>query len=84
MGHSSTKVGLEPGSIGKEPDADAVLWVEPPETERQGQEALVGHGIVVARAGSTAMDQTTFVVGAGSPPELKARSPIACTASSGR
>ena len=32
----------------------------------QGQETRARHGIVVARVGSTAMDQTTFVVGAGS------------------
>ena len=50
----------------------------------QGQETLAGHDIVVASAGSTAMDQTTFVVGAGSSPELKAGSHIACIASSVR
>ena len=37
----------------------------------QGQETLAGHGIVVARAGSTAMDQTTFVVTAGSPARVE-------------
>ena len=37
----------------------------------QGQETLAGHGIVVARAGSTAMEQTTFVMGAGSPARVE-------------
>ena len=51
-GHSSTKVGLEPESIGKETVVEAV------------------------RAGGTAMDQTTFVVRAGSPSRVEGR--IAC------
>ena len=37
----------------------------------QGQETLAGQGDVVACAGSTAKDQTTFVVGAGSPARAK-------------
>ena len=82
---SSAGVGLEPEGIGADPDARAVRagstareWTDP---QMRGQETLAGHGIVVARASSTAMDQTTFVVGA---PELKAGSPAACTASSVR
>ena len=68
---SSAKVGLEPEGTGTDPDVRAVRadstareWTDP---RMQGQETLAGHGIVVARADSTAMDQTTFVVGVGSP-----------------
>ena len=72
---SSDKVGLEPEGIGTDPDVRAVRagstareWTEP---RMQGQETLAGHGIVVARAGSTAMSQTTFVVRAGSPARVE-------------
>ena len=69
-GHSSTKVGLEPGRIGKEPDVRAVRgggttrdreWTDP---RMQGQKTLAGSGIVTVRAGGNA--------------GLKAGSPIAC------
>ena len=43
-------------------------WTDPP---MQGQETLARHGIVVARAGSTAVDQTTFVVGVGNPARIE-------------
>ena len=56
----SANVGLEPEGIGTDPDVRAVRagstareWTDPRVT-------LAGHGIVVARAGSTTMDQTTF------------------------
>ena len=56
-GHSSAKVGLEPGSIGKEPDVDAVraggTARDRERTDARVQETLAGHGIVVARAVST-------------------------------
>ena len=87
-GHSSTKVGSEPGSIGKETDEQAVRAGSTARVKRGQtlgmQETHAGHGIVVARAGSTAMEQTTFVEERVAPPELKAGSPIACTASSVR
>ena len=58
-GHSSAKVGLEPGDIGKEPDVRAVRagstareWTDP---RMQGKETLAGSGIVTVRAGSTAV-----------------------------
>ena len=69
-GHSSTTVGLEPGSIGKEPDVRAVRaggtardreWTDP---GTQGHGKLAGSGIVTVRVGSTA--------------GLKAGSPIGC------
>ena len=67
-GHSSAKVGLEPGDIGTEPDVRAVRagstareWTDP---RMQEQETLAGSGIVTVRADSTA--------------GLKAGSPIAC------
>ena len=57
-GHSSAKVGLEPGGIGTEPDVRAVRagstareWTDP---RMQGQETLAGSGIVTVRSGSTA------------------------------
>ena len=68
--HSSTKVGLELGSIGKETCVRAVRagntakdkeWTDP---RMQGQETLAGSGIVTVRAGGTAV--------------LKAGSPITC------
>ena len=82
-GHGSTKVGLEPGSIGKEPDVRAVRAGSTARDKRgqtlgcRGRDTLAGHGIVVARASSTAVDQTTFVVGgAGNPARVEGR--IAC------
>ena len=59
-GHSSAKVGLELGSIGKEPDVRAVRagstardreWTDP---KMQVQETFAGSGIVPVPAGSTA------------------------------
>ena len=74
---SSAKVGLEPEGVGTDPDVRAVRagskareWTDP---RMQGQETIAGHDIVVARAGSTAMEQTTFVVGAGSPARVEGR-----------
>ena len=60
--------------IGKEPDVRAVRAGSTARDPRmQGQETRAWHGIVVARAGSTAMDQTTFVMGAGSPARVEGR-----------
>ena len=69
-GHSSTKMGLELGSIGKESDVRAVVAGstakdgECTDPRVQGQETLAESGIVTVRAGGTAV--------------LKAGSPIAC------
>ena len=71
----SAKVGFEPEGIGTDPDVRAVRagstageWTDP---RMQGQETLAGHGIVVARAGSTPMDQTMSVMGACSPARVE-------------
>ena len=69
-GHSSVKVGLEPGSIGKEPDVRAVRAGstarvrERTDPWMQEQETLAGSGIVTVRVGGTR--------------GLKAGSPMAC------
>ena len=56
-GHSSAKVGLEPGDIGTEPGVRVVRagstareWTDPP---MQGHQTFAGSGIVTVRAGST-------------------------------
>ena len=87
-GHSSAKVGLEPGGIGKETDVRAVRAGS---TARDKRGQTLGcrsrrrvPGMATSwrvRAAPPRIRQRLWWERAA-PPELKARSPIACTASS--